>query len=127
MKTTSLTLIPITTFGASNGSTYDGSSPSFSSTPQKAAAYYTKDKSQQTLSWIFPDLPAIGLVGIVTIEATLDEDNTTDNYFPVHTFGDGINPINDNGFVNLEGNYTWIRVTISQFTAGSVEKVAMGY
>jgi len=123
MKTSSYNLIPSTTFATANGN-YDPlvDSGDFSGPPQKAAAYYSKDKSVQTLSWYLT-----GVIAIITIEATLDADNTTPNYFPIQTIGDGINPLTENNFANLEGNYTWLRATVTQFTAGTINKVSVGY
>ena len=77
--------------------------------PQKAAAYYSKNKSLQTISWTT-------FTGTLTIEATLDALSGTDNYFPIST-----DTIIAAGTVTLEGNYTWIRATITDFTAGTVE------
>jgi len=121
MKTSSYNLLPSTTFGTAIEN-YDGSAATFSGIPQKAAAYYSKDKSVQTTSWYLT-----GFVGVLTIEATLDESSDTSNYFPIQTVGDGINPLTENDFVNLEGNYTWLRVTVSSFTAGTINKVSIGY
>jgi len=122
MKTSSYILIPATTHGNDNGETYDGVSEEFSSIPQKAAAYYSKDKSVQTVSWYLTNF-----VGVLTIEATLDTSSDTDNYFPIRTIGPGAPSLTENDFANLDGNYTWIRVTVSQFTEGSISKIVVGY
>ena len=124
MKTSSYILIPSTTAGSSNEN-YDGVSTAFSGNPQKAAAYYSKDKSVQTVSWYLTNF-----VGYITIEATLDSDNTTSNYFPIHVIGDGVTPLTENNFANLEGNYTWLRATVTSFdpiTGGAIGKVSLGY
>lgn len=121
MKTSSYTLIPATTFGSAVEN-YDGVATDFSGIPQKAAAYYSKDKSIQTLSWYLSNF-----VGVLTIEATLDEESDSTNYFPIHSVGDGVTPLSENDFANLEGNYTWIRATITDFTAGVIQKVSLGY
>jgi len=121
MKTSSYTLLPTITFGTANDN-YDGVSSSFSSDPVKAAAYYSKTKSLQTVSWYLSNL-----VAVVKFEATLDKDPDTSNYFPILVLGDGVNPLSENNFQNIEGNYTWIRVTIEQFTAGVIEKISIGY
>lgn len=122
MKTSSYNLLPSTTFGTAIEN-YDGSSTTFSGIPQKAAAYYTKDKSIQTISWYLTNF-----IGILTIEATLDKDSNTNNYFQIgDTVSDGITLLTENGFANLEGNYTWIRLTVSSFGAGTINKVSIGY
>ena len=122
MKASSLILIPSTTFGTANEN-YDPTvdATAFSGIPQKAAAYYSKDKSLQTISWALTNF-----TGVLTIEATLDTSSDTDNYFPIHTVT-GTN-LTENFFKNLEGNYTWIRATITGFEALSViNKVTLGY
>jgi len=124
MKTSSYNLIPSTTFGTANGN-YDPlvNSGDFSGPPQKAAAYYSKDKSIQTLSWYLTNFE-----GKIAIEATLDEDNTTDNYFTIQTIDATLGgPVTENDFINLEGNYTWLRATITEFTAGTINKISVGY
>ena len=123
MKTSSYTLIPSTTFGTANGN-YDPlvNSGDFSSDPVKAAAYYSKDKSVQTLSWYL-----IGITAVIEIEATLDADQDSTNYFTIHTIGDGVNPLTENDFINLEGNYTWVRASVTLFTAGTIQKISIGY
>ncbi len=110
MKTSSFTLIPSSTFGTD----IDG-------TPQKAASYYTKDKGTQTLSWFLT-----GFVGLLTIEATLDSDNTTSNYSVIHTI-EALAPLTENDVINLAGNYTWIKAVVVNYTAGSIQKVSLGY
>lgn len=121
MKTSSYTLLPTTTFGVAVEN-YDGLADTFSGIPQKAAAYYSKDKDVQTVSWYLN-----GFIGVLTVEATLDADQNSTNYFPIHAVGDGVNPLTENDFANLKGNYTWLRITISQFTAGNINKVSLGY
>jgi len=91
---------------------------------KKAVAYYTKDKNVQTASW-----SVTGFVGVITIEVTLDELSDTDNYLPLPAMqiGDGINPLTMTDFENLIGRYTWIRASVTEFTAGSIELVTLGY
>lgn len=110
MKTSSFILLPGSSFGAD----IDGD-------PVKAAAYYTKDKGTQTVSWYLA-----GFVGKIVIEATLETDNTTTNYFPIHTI-DTATPLTENDFANLIGNYTWIKAVVTGYTAGAITKVSLGY
>ena len=126
MKTSSLILIPSTQFNVANEN-YDPATDAstFSGIPQKAAAYYSKDKSIQTLSWYMNTF-----IGVLTIEATLDGSSDTDNYFPIGETvidGTGGTPVDGNAFENIEGNYTWIRATVTQWTSGAIGKVVVGY
>jgi len=36
-------------------------------------------------------------------------------------------PITENKAINIEGNYTWIRVLVQEFTAGKITKMSLGY
>jgi len=122
MKTSSLVLIPATQFGTANGN-YDGTSLTFTSEPVKAAGYYTKDGSLQTASWFLNNI-----VGILTFEATLDEDPLSDNYFSVTpVIGDANIAVTENNSLNIIGTYTWIRVVVNEFTSGAITKVSLGY
>jgi len=138
MKTASYTLIPFTTFGQSNtiDGNYDGLSPDFNGDPYKAASYYIKGTGIQTVSWYLENF-----AGGIEIEATLDQDPETANYFKI--FNEQIGnipeveimifpppvyaPITENRAVNIEGNFTWLRVRVFRFTAGTIKKVSMGY
>jgi hypothetical protein len=122
MKTSTFTLIPSTTFGTAVEN-YNGISTTFNGVPEKAAGYYTSDKGMQTISWYLTNFTAQLL-----IEATLDADPATASFITVHTVGDSVTPLSDNNHINLEGNYTWIRATVIDFSAGSViGKVSLGY
>lgn len=122
MRATALTLIPATQHGTANGN-YDGTSESFSGVPVKAAGYYTKYKHLQTASWHLNDL-----VGYVTIEATLDDDPDTGEYFAIApVIGDNVNPVIEDEATNIDGKFTWIRATVTEFTAGAITKISIGY
>ena len=121
MKTSSIILIPSTQFNVANEN-YDPVEDvsAFSGIPQKAAAYYSKDKSVQTVSWHLGTF-----TGVLTIEATLDGAGDTSNYFPIHTVTG--TALTEDDFMNLTGKYTWIRATITGFTGGNINKVVVGY
>ncbi len=110
MKTSSLTLLP----ASSSGNDISG-------TPQKAASYYSKDNSLQTLSWYLT-----GFIGKITISATLDTDSNSTNYVPIHII-EITTTTSINDFINLTGNYTWIKADVVSYTAGSIQKVSLGY
>jgi hypothetical protein len=127
MKTSSLQLLPFTDFGGASGN-YDGTSSSFSGTAVKAAAYASSIGDTQTVGIFTEDF-----IGTMTIEATLDTTITDSSWFTVHTFnGDG-SSANDstarffNTSQNITGRYTWMRVTISSFTQGTIHKVTLSY
>ena len=135
MKTASYVLIPATSFGIANEN-YDGVSEDFNGVPVKAAAYYLKDKTLQTAAWYLN-----GFQGKIEIQATLDEDPNTENYFTISQSNIGnipenetpvdplptYPPITENGAENIEGNFTWIRASVTRFTAGTITKITLGY
>jgi len=122
MKTSSLVLIPATQFGTPSEN-YNGTDTDFNGIPQKAAAYYSKGKDLQTVSWFL-----LNFLGTMTIEATLDTDAEFGNYFPVSTtIGDGITPVTNNGAANISGNFTWIRIVVTDFTDGNITKITLSY
>jgi len=110
MKTEALILLPIT----SAGSDVIGN-------PQKAAAYYARNKTKQTISWYFTMF-----TGDISVEATVDADNSTDNYFEIHNISEtGAVTLND--FIIIDGSYTWVRVSVTNFSAGTINKIVMSY
>ena len=121
MKTTTLQLLPTTTHGTPSG-TYDGSSLSFAGPRQKAADYYGGYGDLQTVAFFLAEF-----VGSITIEATLDELPAADsNWFAVADYS-AATPTTENFSRNIVGNYTWIRATVSNFTAGTISKLALSY
>jgi len=110
MKTSSLNLLPASSFGVD-----------VIGTPQKAASYYSRGDSLQTLSWYLTEF-----VGTITIEATLDTDMNSANYVTIHDLVI-TSATTENDFINLVGNYTWIKASVTEFTAGSVLKITVGY
>jgi len=121
MKTLSYNLLPATTFGTAVDN-YDGIATTFSGVPVKASAYYSKAKDTQTASWYLTNF-----TGKLLFEATLDADPDSANYSTIATVDGTVTPVTINDFVNLKGKYTWIRATVTDFTAGSIQKVSLGY
>jgi hypothetical protein len=122
MKTTTLQLLPTTTFGTPSGN-YDGSSLDWSGVRQQAANYYGGFGGMQTIAFFLNSFQ-----GLIKIEATLDTTPTTDSqWFKVFEF-DSLSSTTTNNFAeNITGNFTWIRANVEGFEAGSIEKVMMSY
>lgn len=122
MKTTTLQLLPTTTYGTPSGN-YDGSSEDWSGDRQQAANYYGGFGDLQTIAYYLN-----GFQGLIKIEATLDADPTTDSqWFKVSEFDSTSAATTNNFSVNISGNFVWIRANVEQFSAGSITKVAMSY
>jgi hypothetical protein len=122
MKTTTLQLLPTTSFGTPSGN-YDGSSLDWSGVQQKAADYYGGFGGLQTIAFFLS-----GFQGLIKIEATLDSTPTTDsNWFKVYEFNSLTTTTTNNFSTNVTGNFTWVRANVEGFSAGNIEKVMMSY
>lgn len=123
MSVTIELLVPYTQHGTPSGN-YDGSSLSFTSDPIKAVGYYQGRGGLSTVVFRIESF-----VGEITIEATLDADPATAVWVPVADFGSGgsDNSSTDIYPVNVLGNYSWMRATVTGFEAGIIDKVTVTY
>jgi hypothetical protein len=122
MKTTTLPLLPTTTYGTPSGN-YDGSSEDWSGDRQQAANYYGGFGDLQTIA-----IYLNGFQGLIKIEATLDTDPVQDSaWFRVYEFDSTSSTTTNNFFTNITGNFTWIRANVEQFSAGTITQVVMSY
>ena len=122
MKTTTLQLLPTTSYGTPSGN-YDGSSQDFDGVRQQAANYYGGFGGLQTVA-IFLN----GFQGRIRIQASLDSDPTTDaQWFRVYDFDSTASTTTNNFSVNITGNFTWIRANILDFDAGTISKIMLSY
>jgi len=121
MRTANITLIPFTADGTPSGN-YDGSSTGFSGDPAKAASYYSNRGDLQTVAFYLN-----GFIGTILIQGTLESDSTTSEWFDLYTLGDGNTAITNNSSTNVAGNFTWIRATVSDFSAGTIDKIVLSY
>jgi len=122
MKTTTLQLLPTTTYGTPSGN-YDGSSQDWSGDRQQAANYYGGFGGLQTIAYYLNEFQ-----GRIKIEATLDSDPVTDAaWFKVNEFDSISSPTTNNFSVNITGNFTWIRANVEDFDAGTITKLYMSY
>jgi hypothetical protein len=122
MKTTTLQLLPTTTYGTPSGN-YDGSSQDWSGDRQQAANYYGGFGDLQTIAFYLS-----GFQGLIKIEATLDSNPTADtDWFRVYEFDSTDQTITQNFSTNITGNFTWIRANVEDFSAGTITQVVMSY
>ena len=125
MAITTVTLLPSTTYGTPSGN-YDGSSEDFIGEPQKAAYYYRGRGSIQTIRWVY-----LGVQGLVTIQATLDNDPAESRWFDIAATGD--NSTDDSTTITatyvqaVVGNFTWLRAVVTNFKDGTIEVVQATY
>lgn len=122
MKTTTLELLPTTSYGTPSGN-YDGSSQDWSGDRQQAANYYGGFGGLQTIAFYLT-----GFQGRIKIEASLDADPTADaEWFKVNEFDSTSTATTNNFSTNITGNFTWIRANVELFEAGTINLVTMSY
>lgn len=122
MKTTTLQLLPTTSYGTPSGN-YDGSSEDWSGDPQQAANYYGGFGGLQTIAFYLN-----GFQGRIKIEATLESSPTTDaDWFKVYEFDSTSSATTNNFSTNITGNFVWIRANVEEFSAGTITKLYMSY
>lgn len=121
MTTTTQTLLANVVYGQASGN-YDGSSQDWYSNAVPAANYYGGNGSIQTL---FYDLA--GFVGIITIQATLNDIPEQAQWFDISERGDGSTP--DTGYTSstVTGNFSWLRARVEGFDGGTITGVTAVY
>lgn len=95
---------------------YDGGED-FSGTPTIAASYYSNTGSKQTIMYSMIDF-----VGTVSVQATLDA-NPSDSEWAEVLNVTSLTPEDFSGVEVIDGNFTWFRVLVSDFTSGTVNEI----
>jgi hypothetical protein len=121
MSVNTLTILGQTTYGIPSGN-YDGSSLDFDSDGVKGVGYYRGQGSIQT---IYQRIT--GFQGVIKLQATLDQNWEAANWVDVNTFGDASTIVSGVYPVSLTGNYTWIRVNVTDFSAGQIDSITVVY
>lgn len=122
MKTTTLQLLPTTTWGTPSGN-YDGSSLNWSGEDQQAANYYGGFGGLQTVAFFLN-----GFQGKIKIQASLEFAPATDSeWFKVYEFDSNSSPTTNNFSTNITGNFTWLRANVENFSNGTITKVMLSY
>lgn len=122
MKTTTLQLLPTTSYGTPSGN-YDGSSQDFDGDRQQAANYYGGFGGLQTVAFFLN-----GFQGKIRIQASLDTNPTADDqWFRVSEFDSTESATTNNFSINITGNFTWIRANVLDFDSGTISKIMLSY
>lgn len=122
MKTTTLQLLPTTTYGTPSGN-YDGSSLDFSGDRQQAANYYGGFGDLQTVAFFLE-----AFEGRIRLQASLDTDPTQDSqWFEVYDYDTASSQITASFAINIVGNFVWMRAHVTDFVAGSIQQLQMSY
>jgi hypothetical protein len=119
---TTTTIIGRTVNGTASGN-YDGSSQDFISDAVQAANYYRGRGGLQTVTF-----DVAGFEGVMHLEATLDHAPETAVWFNTFDYGDGSTaPLTDRYPETVIGNFTWMRVRVTEFSAGTINFVNISY
>ena len=97
---------------------------------QPGASYYVAGKTLQTLTWKLS-----GFLGTVVVQGTLVENPTLDtDWFPIYNLVCTLG--NNNGgsvgtpavnFVNITGNFVWVRAKVVTRTEGTINYIKLCY
>jgi hypothetical protein len=118
---TTQTLLTNVVHGTPSGR-YDGSSQDWLSDAVKAADYYQGRGGVQTVGF-----NVTGFTGTITIEATLDSNPTSADWFDTITYGDASTAITQSIAESIVGNFTWLRARIEHFDSGTINSVTATY
>lgn len=125
MSFTTATLLATTTYGIPSGN-YDGSSTEFVSDGVIAANYYGGQGSIQTVA-----IRVTGFEGEIRVEATLansQEVNTGQAaWFETYVYGADSSIHTDYHPVTITGNFTYMRVRVLKFEAGTIDNITISY
>jgi hypothetical protein len=121
MITSTQTMLSNVIYGIASGN-YDGSSQFFYSNAVPAANYYGGYGSIQTIRYELS-----GFVGIITIEATLNDLPDQAQWVDISERGDG--STSDTGVTTstVTGNFTWLRARVENFDGGTINSVTVAY
>lgn len=108
-------------YGTASGN-YDGSSQLFYSNAVPAANYYAGNGSIQTMLYNLS-----GFVGIITIQATLNDLPEQAKWFDISERGDGSTVDTGVTTATVTGNFSWVRARVSGFEAGTIQTVNISY
>jgi hypothetical protein len=117
-QTTALTMVPTTEYTGVATINLVGDK-------QPAASYISSGRNVQTLIWTLQN----NFAGTIKVQASLATTPTVFDWFDVYTLPTTTSSTsgNQSGYYNLIGNYVWIRINITNWTAGNILKIAMTY
>ena len=122
--TTTITMIPSTSFGSATGN-YDGTSTSFESDNTKGDGYYGFSDGVHTAQ-----VRVTGFPGTIKFQGSLATTPTSTDWVDIAgaaLAGDGSSLITNSYIYNFTGNYVWIRASITNFTTGSINTILLAH
>ena len=91
----------------------------------KGDGYYGRSDGFHTVQYTLT-----GVVGTISIQATLAVNPTADDWFTVYTQSypaDSTGSTSGSFITNFTGNYVWIRAYISDWTDGTVNSIQLNH
>ena len=121
MTTTTQTLLANVVYGQASGN-YDGSSQDWYSNAVPAANYYAGNGSIQTIH-----IKLTGFQGIINLVASLGDDPEQAAWFPLAEFDYSSSPSTVEIAPSYTGNFVWVRAEVTDFTAGTIDRITINY
>jgi hypothetical protein len=121
MALNNIFLLDNVVYGTPSGN-YDGSSTDFDSDGVKAVGYYQGQGGIQTLG-----IRTTNFTGAITLQATIDNEWQTADWFDIYEYGDDSTAITDYRPYTATGNFTWVRARITGFDSGTINFVNITY
>jgi hypothetical protein len=103
-----------------SSTSYDGSTATVTGEKFKGDGYYGRADGLHTVAYYLN-----GFLGVIKIQGSLATDPDSNDWFDIDgtTEGDGSTVLTENTFKNFTGNFMWVRVIITEYSAGTVNKV----
>ncbi len=118
---TTYTMLGTTVYGTPSGN-YDGSSQDWVSDAVRAADYYRGYGGLQTITFTVSNF-----IGIIHLEATLDPNPGSAAWVNTYSIGDMSTILTDRHPASIVGNFTWMRLRVELFDAGTINSVSITY
>lgn len=103
-----------------SATSHDGSTATVTGEKFKGDGYYGRADGLHTVAYYLN-----GFVGVIKMQGSLSTNPESGDWFDIDgtTVNDGSTVLTENTFKNFTGNFMWIRVVVSDFTAGTISKV----
>jgi len=123
-QSTVLTLLPTTD--------HTGSNPiNITSEKHPGAAHNLASSNLQTVIWNVGSntrgLAPAYFMGTITIQASLVTAPGAFDWFDVETLPITQTPQGQSGYMNISGNYVWVRASVTNWTDGTIRSITLSY
>jgi hypothetical protein len=115
-QSTTLILLPQTV--------YNGSNSNFAGNAFPAASYYVSGQNLQTVTWSISQFRGSIIIQTSIADNPSDDRDWVNTHISVYNNQAGTTI---NTFVNIIGNFTWLRAAFDEFTNGTVEHIKVSY